>query len=191
MVIMGRWLPDARGRMMAAALELYAERGYEQTTVDDIAERAGVTQRTFFRYFADKREVLFDGAAELQTRVLESIASAPSSASPIEVMGTAMEVAAALLQENRDYAQRRAAVVSSNPSLHERELLKLASLGVASAAALRARGVPDPAAGLAAEAGVTVFKVAFERWIADPAPESFTQCVRDALGELKALTGGT
>jgi AcrR family transcriptional regulator len=191
MVIMGRWLPDARGRMMAAALELYAERGYEQTTVDDIAERAGVTQRTFFRYFADKREVLFDGAAELQTRVLESIASAPSSASPIEVMGTAMEVAAALLQENRDYAQRRAAVVSSNPSLHERELLKLASLGVASAAALRARGVPDPAAGLAAEAGVTVFKVAFERWIADPAPESFTQCVRDALGELKGLTGGT
>lgn len=180
---MGRWEPDARGRLMLAALDLYTERGYEQTTVADIAQRAGVTERTFFRHFADKREVLFDGAGQLQETVVGAIAAAELGA-PIEVVGAAMERAAELLQERRPFARQRAATIAANPSLLERELLKLAALGAAAAEALRARGVPEPDASLAAEAGVVVFKVAFERWITDPARADFVRGIRETLDEL-------
>jgi AcrR family transcriptional regulator len=182
---MGRWEPDAKGRLMVAALELYTERGYEQTTVADIAQRAGVTERTFFRHFADKREVLFDGAGTLQETVVTAIADA--SALPVaQVVGAAMERAAAMMQERRDFARQRAAAIAANPSLQERELLKLAALGAAAAAALRDRGVPEPTATLAAEVGVTVFKVAFEQWIGDQ--PDFPACIRATLEGLKALT---
>jgi AcrR family transcriptional regulator len=185
---MGRWEPGARGRLTLAALELYAERGFEQTTVVDIAERAGVTERTFFRYFADKREVLFEGSSALQKHVVDAIAAMPPSSPPIDVAGAAMEGAASLLEQRRDYARQRAAVIAANPSLQERELLKLANLGLAAAEALRRRGVPDPAAGLAAETGITVFKIGFERWIGGTSTGSFAQCIREALDQLKALT---
>lgn len=185
---MGRWKPDARGRLARAALDLYAERGFEQTTVVDIAERAGVTERTFFRYFADKREVLFEGSSALQEYVVGTITSMPPSTAPIDAVGGAMEGAASLLEERRDFARQRAAVIAAKPSLQERELLKLANLGAAAAEALRRRGVPDPVAGLAAETGVTVFKIGFERWIGDASSGSFAQCIREALDQLKALT---
>jgi AcrR family transcriptional regulator len=185
---MGRWKPDAHGRLARAALDLYAERGFEQTTVVDIAEHAGVTERTFFRYFADKREVLFEGSSALQEYVVATITSMPASTAPIDAVGGAMEGAASLLEERRDFARQRAAVIAANPSLQERELLKLANLGAAAAEALRRRGVPDPAAGLAAETGVTVFKIGFERWIGDAPSGSFAQCIHEALDQLRALT---
>ncbi len=185
LVAMGRWEPDARGRLMLAALELYTERGYEQTTVADIAQRAGVTERTFFRHFADKREVLFDGSGELQATVVGAIEAAPATRQPIDVVAAAMEHAAALMEPRRDFARQRAAAIAANPSLQERELLKLAALGAAAAAALREKGVPEPAASLAAEAGVTVFKVAFERWIGDE--PDFAAGIRSTFGQLKAL----
>ena len=188
LVGMGRWEPDARGRLMLAALELYTGRGYEQTTVADIAQRAGVTERTFFRHFADKREVLFDGAHLLQDTVVDAITAAPASQRPIEVVGAAMERAAAMMQDRRDFARQRAAAIAANPSLQERELLKLAALGAAAAEALRGRGVPEPAATLAAEAGVAVFKVAFEQWIGDQ--PDFAACIRATLGQLEALLCG-
>jgi AcrR family transcriptional regulator len=187
---MGRWAPDARGRLMRSALELYAERGFEQTTALEIAERAGVTERTFFRYFSDKREVLFEGSRDLQDVIVEAIAAAPSSMGSIEAVGTAMESAASLLQDNRDYSRQRAAVIAANPSLQERELLKLATLAGAVAEALRRRGVADLAAGLAAETGVTVFKIGFETWIGDESTGDFAQCIREALDQLKGLTAG-
>ena len=81
---MGRWEPDARGRLMQAALELYGERGFEQTTVAEIAQRAGLTERTFFRHFADKREVLFSG--EVDDLVLSALADARPSAAPIDAI---------------------------------------------------------------------------------------------------------
>jgi AcrR family transcriptional regulator len=185
---MGRWEPDARGRLAGAALALYAERGFDQTTVADIAERAGVTERTFFRYFADKREVLFDGSGALQESVVDSIAAAPASVPPIEAVASAMENTASFFRDRHDYARQRAAVIASNPDLQERELLKLATLGAAAAEALRARGVAEPAASLAAETGVTIFKVGFERWIGDASSADFAQCIRDALAQLRALT---
>ena len=187
---MGRWEPDARGRLVGAALELYAERGFDQTTVADIATRAGVTERTFFRYFVDKREVLFDGAHTLETAVVGGITSAAQRGTPLDVVAEAFAGATSLLEERRDFARQRAAVIAATPGLHERELLKLAGLGAAAADALRGRGVPDPAAGLAAEAGVAVFRIGFERWIGDPAAGTLAACIRSALAELKALTGG-
>ena len=190
LILVGRWKPDARGRLMGAALELFTERGYEQTSVADIAERAGVTERTFFRHFVDKREVLFDGSAELQNFVVRGVESAPDPISPIDAVGAAMESAASLLEERRDYARLRAAAITANRGLQERELLKLSALGVAAAEALRARGVPDLAASLAGETGVTIFRVAFEKWIADSSSKAFAEHIRESLAELKSLTSG-
>jgi AcrR family transcriptional regulator len=186
---MGRWAPDARGRLMRSALELYAERGFEQTTALEVAERAGVTERTFFRYFSDKREVLFEGSRQLQDVIVKAIAAAPSSMGSIDAVGTAMESAASLL-DNRDYSRQRAAVIAANPSLQERELLKLATLTGAAAEALRRRGVGNLAAGLAAETGVTVFKIGFETWIGDESTRDLAHCIREALDQLKGLTAG-
>jgi AcrR family transcriptional regulator len=176
---------------MRAALELFAERGFDQTTVADIAERAGVTERTFFRYSADKREVLFDGSNALQDLVVDAIASAPASAAPIEAVVAALIGAAPLLQERRDFARQGAAAIAATPALQERELLKLAALGTAAAKALRRRGVPEPTASLGADAGVTVFRVGFDTWVRDASSRTLAQCIGNALKELKALTAGT
>ena len=186
---MGRWEPGARGRLARAALELYADGGFEQTTVADIAARAGVTERTFFRHFTDKREVLFDGAGALQQAVVDAIGAAPASVGPIDAVAGAFMAAAPLLEANRDFARRRADAIATNPSLQERELLKMVTLGAAAAAALRARGVAEPAAGLAAETGVTVFHLGFARWIADPSGD-LAGCIGDTLAAFKTLTAG-
>jgi AcrR family transcriptional regulator len=187
---MGRWEPNARGRLEQAALELYVERGFEQTTVAEIAERAGLTERTFFRYFTDKREVLFAGGANLQEFLVSAVASAPDSAAPIEAVAAALEGAGALLQERRDYARRRQAVIAANAGLQERELIKLASLASALATALRERGVTGPAASLAAEAGIAVFRIAFERWVGGTGRPDLPQLIRESFDDLKAVTAG-
>ena len=187
---MGRWEPNARGRLEQAALELYVEHGFEQTTVAEIAARAGLTERTFFRYFADKREVLFAGGANLQEFLVSAVASAPDSVAPIEAVAAALEGAGALLQERRDYARRRQAVIAANPGLQERELIKLASLASALATALRERGVTGPAASLAAEAGIAVFKIAFERWVGGTSQPDLPRLIRESFDDLKAVTAG-
>jgi AcrR family transcriptional regulator len=187
---MGRWEADARGRLEQAALALYGERGFEQTTVADIARRAGVTERTFFRYFADKREVLFLGAGTLRDYLVGAVVSAPDSAAPIDLVVAALKTAGALLQERRETAQQRQVVIAANAELQERELIKLASLASALSDALRRRGVKEPAASLAAETGITVFRIAFERWINASEPSDFPQVIEEALGELKAVTAG-
>jgi len=187
---MGRWEPNARGRLEQAALELYVERGYEQTTVAEIAERAGLTERTFFRHFADKREVLFAGAGTLQDLLVTAVAGAPDAVAPLEAVAAALEAAGALLQERREYSRRRQSVIDANPALQERELIKLAALASALAGALRRRGVTGPAASLTAEAGIAVFKIAFERWIGGTSQPGLPQLIRESLDELKAVTAG-
>jgi AcrR family transcriptional regulator len=187
---MVRWEPNARGRLEQAALQLYIERGFEQTTVADIARQAGLTERTFFRHFADKREVLFWGAGALQELVASTVASAPDSAAPIDAVAAALEAAGALLQERREFARQRQTIITATPELQERELIKLASLGSAIAEALRQRGVTDPAANLAAEAGIAVFRIAFERWINGTEERDLPQVIRASLGELKAVIAG-
>jgi AcrR family transcriptional regulator len=187
---MGRWEPNARGRLEQAALELYGERGFEQTTVAEIAKRAGLTERTFFRHFADKREVLFAGGVMLQDLLVRAVVDATDSATPIDAVAVALEAAGAVLQERREHARRRQAVINANAELRERELIKLASLASALAGALRRRGVTDLTASLIAEAGIAVFKVAFERWINETGQKDLPRLIRESLDELKAATAG-
>jgi AcrR family transcriptional regulator len=169
-------------------MELYGERGFEQTTVAEIAERAGLTERTFFRYFADKREVLFSGAGALQDLMVGTVAGAPEPATPIEAVAAAVEAAGVLLGERGEFAHQRQAIIAANPELQERELIKLASLAAALAEALRGRGVGEPAASLTAEIGVAVFRTAFERWHDEANRRDLTQLIRDSFDELPGLT---
>jgi AcrR family transcriptional regulator len=187
----GRWAPNARGRLEVAAMELYGERGFDDTTVADIAERAGLSERTFFRHFADKREVLFWGAGALQEFLVKSVDGAPTPLPPIEAVVAALDEAAAVIFEERyDFARQRQALIATNPELQERELIKLAALATALADALRRRGVKDPAASLAAEAGIAVFKVAFERWTGGNGGRTLSEIIREAADELKVVTAG-
>jgi AcrR family transcriptional regulator len=185
---MSRWEPDARGRLERAALELYGEHGFDQVTVAEIAERAGLTERTFFRHFADKREVLFWGEGALHELFVQSVADAPASAAPIDALGVALEAASAMFDGRHEQARKRQAVITANAGLQERELIKLASLASAMADALRRRGVTEPAASLTAEAGVAVFKVAFERWVSQAGDRGLSEFIQESLAELKALT---
>jgi AcrR family transcriptional regulator len=185
---MSRWEPNARGRLEQAALELYTERGFDQATVAEIAERAGLTERTFFRYFADKREVLFWGQGALMDLVTKHIADAPDSSSPIDTVGAALKATGELFKGRRQHARRRQAVIAANAGLQERELIKLASLAVAMAEGLCRRGVDEPAAKLTAETGVAVFKVAFERWISATKDTDLARVVGESLDELRGLT---
>ncbi|WP_327292637.1 TetR/AcrR family transcriptional regulator [Streptomyces sp. NBC_01198] len=187
---MGRWEPNARGRLEQAALDLYVEHGFAQTTVTEIAARAGLTERTFFRHFADKREVLFSGSAALQEVLVDAVAGAPDTAAPIDAVAAGLDAVGDLFADRRPFSVRRQSVIAANPELLERELIKLATLAAATADALRRRGVAEPAASLAAEAGIAVFRIAFERWIEGSAGDSLTQLMRTSLANLKAVTSG-
>ncbi len=186
---MARWEPDARGRLEKAAMELFQQRGYVATTVEDIAARAGLTERTFFRYFADKREVLFSGSKELEKNIVDGIESAPKGASPLDAVAAAFEAAGAELEDRRElhFVRARYALVMKHAEIQERELIKLASLSAAATKALRKRGVSEPAARLAAEAGVAVFKIGFERWVTERKSKTFAQHIRAALHALKTM----
>ncbi len=186
---MSRWEPNARERLEQAAMDLYRARGFDQTTVAEIAARAGLTERTFFRYFADKREVLFSGSKALEESIVESIRSAHEGARPLDAVIAALEAAGAWLQKHRDlhFVRARYALVTKHAEIQERELIKLAALAVAVTKALHARGVAEPAASLAAEAGIAVFKVGFERWLAERKPQDFAAHIRAAADALKEM----
>ena len=168
-------------------MELYVERGYEQTTVADIAQRAGLTARTFFRHFADKREVLFAGSDVLQNALVTATQRAPATAPPLDQVAAGL-VAAGEFFLDPDHSRQRQVIIAAHPDLRERELIKLASLSAALADGLRQRGIAEPAATLSADAGVAVFKVAFERWIEPGNQRSFADLVADSIAELKAVT---
>jgi AcrR family transcriptional regulator len=187
---MGRWQPDAVGRLTEAALTLFGERGFDNTTVADIAERAGLTKRTFFRYFADKREVLFLGSEWLERLFVEGVGAAPPPAAPLEAVAAALDAIGPVFEERREFAARRQQIIASNPELEERELIKLASLSRAVADALRRRGVGDPTAILTAEAGITVFRVGFERWVDETNERPLQELMRESLEELRAVAAG-
>jgi len=187
---MGRWEPNARGRLAQAAFALYGERGFEQTTVAEIAERAGLTERTFFRHFADKREVLFAGADALRELLVGTVTKAPASLAPIDAAAAGLEAVGTFLQEGRELAQQRQTIIAASAELQERELIKLAALAAALAAALRQRGVEDPAASLTAEAGIAVFKIAFECWVDESNQQDLPRLIRESLDELRAVTAG-
>ncbi|RKI75147.1 TetR family transcriptional regulator [Corallococcus sp. AB049A] len=188
---MGRWEPNARDRLAQAAMTLFQENGYDRTTVEEIAARAGLTERTFFRYFADKKEVLFGGSEALHERIVTCIADAPPGTAPLDAVAAALESMTPFFKDRRDHARARQSLLAVHAELRERELIKLASLASASAAALRKRGVTEPAASLAGEAGIAVFKVAFERWLEDPKAQDLSRHLQLGLDELRAVTART
>ncbi len=187
---MTRWEPDARGRLAQAALELFGERGFEPTKVEDIAARAGLTKRTFFRYFSDKREVLFGGGDEFQQLFVDALAAAPASAAPLEAITETLDVVAAWFADRRAFARERQAVIAANPELQERELVKLASVTAALAGGFRERGVAEPAASLTAETAMAVFRNAFERWVAPGEQRELPELLRESLDSLRAVAAG-
>ncbi len=185
---MGRWQPDSRGRLQEAALALYAQQGFDQTTAAQIADEAGLTERTFFRHFADKREVLFGGSALLQERIVAGVAGAPAREGPLDAVAQGLDAAAVMLGEfRRDLSRQRQLVIAANPELRERELAKMADYAAAVAAALRQRGVTEPQATLAADAGMTVLRVAMQRWVSGDDGQDLASIMRDSVAELRAV----
>lgn len=188
---MARWKPGARERLVLAAVELFTEQGYDATTVTEIAERAGVTKSTFFRYFPDKRELLVAGQDTLSRLLTEGIAEAPESASPMEAVAAGLaRASSAMGPMNRELGTRLKAAVAANAELQERDALKSVGLAAAMTDALRARGVPDPTAHLAAELGVLAFKRGYSEWVeADHDPDGgLAPYLKAALAELLAAT---
>lgn len=185
---MGRWEPNTRERLVRAALDLFTEQGYDATTINEIAERAGgLTKTTFFRHFPGKREVLFAGQ-EMHSRLVgDAVAAAPNSATPLQAVASALDaVTATFTDDRRDFSARLREVIAGNSELRERAASKRTALAEAMTDALRKRGVPDPAASLAAELGVRAFYRAFDDW-SDPAnQQTLTELTRQTLGELRA-----
>jgi AcrR family transcriptional regulator len=189
---MGRWEPDASSRLRQAAMELYMERGFERTTVAEIAAQAGVTERTFFRYFADKREVFFSGSEQLQQAIVDGVTNAPASASPIEAVTQAFyDAANTYFAERHAFARQRQTLVDAHTELHERELIKFAKMSAAIAEGLRARGVDDQTASIAAETGLLMLKVGFARWIKSSGNTSLSAYMKEALNDLVEVVAAT
>jgi AcrR family transcriptional regulator len=189
---MGRWQPDSRGRLQESALALFAERGFDQTTAAEIAERAGVTERTFFRHFADKREVLFGGSEHLKELVVQGVAAAPTTDGPLDAVTRGLHAAAAVLGEGRrDLVRQRQAVIEANPELRERELSKMADYASAVAAALRHRGVTNLRAAFAAELGMTVFRLAMAEWADANEGVDLPSVMQRCMTALRAVTASS
>ncbi|MBR7832584.1 TetR family transcriptional regulator [Actinospica durhamensis] len=185
---MSRWEPDAASRLMKAATELFDEQGYDATTVAEIAERAGLTKRTFFRHYADKREVLFNGSGQLERCWLEGIEAAPADAEPLAAVAAGFDPVAEMFAERHAFARVRSRIVQANPELQERELIKLHKLaGVVKGALLR-RGVPEHAATLAAHVGLAVFSVAFGHWVEQNDPARLRALFDESLAQMRSVT---
>ena len=185
---MVRWEPDSPGRLEQAALALFGELGYEETTVAAIAQRAGVTERTFFRHFADKREVLFGGGTALQDAIVAGVRAADPELSPQAAVAEGFAVAGELLQGRRQFALARSAIIAANPALQERELIKLAAIAGAVADALRRRGVSEPDADLAAQLGLAAFRAAFGQWVATADAPPLAKLINEAYVRMAALS---
>ena len=186
---MSRWQPNARDRLERAAIELFIEQGFAETTVPQITARAALTTRTFFRHFADKREVLFARDAELPALVARLAADAPASLSPMMLIAYALEtVAATRLEGQRAYLRTRRAIIQADEGLRERELRKLSALSDAINQGFRDRGVDELAALLAAQLAVTVFSVTISRWLDQDGAQPLSALVHDTLRALRSVT---
>lgn len=185
-VAMPRWQPNPHEQLTRAALSLFAERGYENTTVVHIAERAGLGKTTFFRYFRDKREVLF--GADALVDVAGAIAAAPAGASPLEAVAAALDAAGAqaFTPDRRETLALRQSVIDANPELQEREALKSIDLTASMTDALRRRGVPDLTSSVTAQLGTLTLKIALDRWITAADTTDFAPLARRVLSEVRA-----
>ena len=187
---MGRWDPDAEGRLKQAAMTLYLDRGYANVTVAQIAASAGLTKRTFFRYFTDKREVLFGGATAFQAGVVAAVHGAADDLPPIDAVVAALAAGCDQLAPYRQFARGRRDLIASSTDLQERELSKMAALTGAVTAALRDRGTEPLQASLAAHAGVVAFTTGYARWVDEDSFE-LPALIHQSVHELRrALSTG-
>ncbi|WP_369069919.1 TetR family transcriptional regulator [Kineococcus terrestris] len=189
---MGRWQPGAQERLRRAALDLFGEQGFDATSVAQITERAGVTERTFFRHFADKREVLFAGEGEFEQPFLDAVADAPAGTGHLDLVAAALDAACAAFEawRTRDEARARQRILDAHAGLRERELLKLDHLACSLAGALRERGATALRARLAGDLAVSVFVAAFTRWTAEDAAgdgPGLRELAREALAQVRDL----
>ena len=187
---MARWEPDAQGRLQQAAVALFRERGYAEVTVAEIADRAGLTKRTFFNHFADKREVLFAGAQAFEASVVKHLTEAGDDLDPIDAAVAALTRGGLGLSGYSDFARTRQELIASSPELQERDLIKMASLASAIADALRQRHVPARTAALTAQAAVAVFTTAYGEWAVDVTAD-FSALMQRSLGEMRQAVGRT
>lgn len=184
---MARWQADTESRLRAAAMELFAARGFEDVTVGDIAAATGVTERTFFRYFPDKREVLFASQDEYEAGFLDAL-KASTSTTPLALVTDALHGGAQFFDEvRRPYSRARQRVIDSSPALSEREAHKRASLVAALVTALTARGFDPDTASLAAQSGGAAFHLAFTAWIAEGESRPFSELLDSSLARLRSL----
>jgi AcrR family transcriptional regulator len=182
---MARWRPGTRERLQSIALQLFLDRGFENTTVADIARAADVTERTFFRHFGDKREVLFAGQDDFLELFVGPIRDAPADTLPIDLVARALAGAGTYFTEDRrEWSRRRQRAIDAEPALGERELAKLSGLSTRLAELFRERGVPEPAATLVAQSGVTVFHLAFSQWIAPDETRTLPELATERLDAL-------
>jgi AcrR family transcriptional regulator len=188
-VAMPRWDPRAKDRLRDAALELYLEHGYENVTVAQITERAGLTRRTFSRYFTDKRDVLFAGSEQLPAALAEAVRRADDALPPFEALLAALAETGELLAGRAPHAAQRRAVIKSSPELQERERTKFAAVTDALADALQQRGAAESGARLLAHVGAAIFQTAFERWTDQREHADFSACIRETTAELAASLG--
>jgi AcrR family transcriptional regulator len=189
-VPMARWEPNTRTRLVRAAVDLFAEQGYDATTVSEIAERAGgLSRMTFFRHFPDKREVLFAGQDTMGQLLADAIAAAPGPATPLQAVAAGLDAIAALhANDQREFAARLRVVIAGNAELRERAASKRIALTEAVTAALEKRGVPDLTAGLAAELGIRAYYRAYEQWADTSGEQTLTDFTRRSLDELRAAS---
>jgi len=185
---MSRWEPDAKGRLQRAAMELFLERGYAGVTVADITERAGLTKRSFFNHFADKREVLFAGSEAFLRTLTDALAALDPAAEPLEAATAALTQAGLSLTGYGQVAAARRDLIASSTELQERDLVKMASLTRALQEGLRARGATPTAARFTAEAAITIFNAAYDDWIDHPDAD-FAALMKNALDELRSAVG--
>lgn len=177
---------EARQRLQQAASELYAEHGYDHTTTAQIAERAGVNHRTFFRHFPDKREVLFGGQDDLRDSLVKAVRAEPDGTPPVDALRNAFLGSAHILQDNKDAAAPRLRIIAETPALLERDLAKGAAMAAALADVLCDRGLAREAADLAGTIGWATFHHAATQWTgaSDRDLRSFIATSFNLLGSL-------
>lgn len=184
---MPRWDPQAAERLKASAIALFLERGYDNVTVAQIAERAGLTRRTFSRYFADKRDVLFAGSEELPAALGDAVLAADAHLCPYDALVTGLaDTGARLAERVAPLAAQRRAVVAASPELQERGRTKFADISDALARALAERGTDASHARLLANVGVAIFQAGFDRWVDDPQAASLSTRIRETAEQLAA-----
>lgn len=177
---------DAHRRLQQSALELFRKHGYSGTTAAQIARRAGFTERTFFRHFPDKRDILFDGQARIEAAMVGAVRTAPRELAPMQILRLAIQSTVPVFEENRVFSAMRRAVIDATPVLQEREQGNMAAMMLSVSSALKKKGIEAGTATLAVQIGAVLFSCAIKSWHSEEAHDLGTHIDR-AFAALRRL----